>query len=303
MIDRTVHEQHAALIIRDRFGAGWQVSCVAARMKAGRVEAVFRAEGPDGRRLAVKQCAHPRKAINEFDALQALSAASSDCVRPVFLKDEASLFAMEWIEAPTIKQLMHQPGRLGLIRQAGRWLRTLHRATKGWAPRRDPQIEGDLLIDPQTPEFRRVDDRLRTRRNRLGMRLLFPSLLHSDFHMGNLFAVDGRAVAFDPLARRRGAPMFDLADFLVLAEIYRLHAETQGNAWPDCAEHDRRAFLEGYGRIAPWQDRLLAFATDLKIARMWHHHAKSSRRTLLEDEEFVLLQDKMRDRGLLVRQG
>lgn len=299
MIDRIAEERRIAVFLTDRLGGGWHASCVSARMKAGRVEAVFRAEGPDGRRLAIKQCAHPRKAINEFSALQALAAASSDCVRPVFLNDQASLFAMEWIEAPTIKQLMHQPSRLDLIRKAGRWLRALHRATRHWTPQRDPQIEGALLIDPQAPEFRRVNDRLRARRARLGIRFLFHSLLHSDFHMGNLFVVDGRAVAFDPLAMRRGTPMFDVADFLVLSEIYRLHAQTQGNAWPHCERRDRQAFLEGYGRLAPWQNRLLAFAMDVKIARMWHHHAKSAHRTLLEESEFALLQNAMRDRALL----
>lgn len=299
MIDTVEHEQRAADILTDRLGPHWTVSCVSARLKAGRVEAVFRAEGPDGHRLAIKQCAHPRKAINEFLALQALAAASSDCVRPVFLNDEDALFAMEWVEAPTLKQVMHQPARLDLIRQAGRWLRDLHWSTKGWAPRRDPQIEGALLVDPHGPDFQHVDGRLRARRKRLGMRVLFHSLLHSDFHMGNLFVVDGRTVAFDPLARRRGTPMFDVADFLMLSEVYRLHAMTQGNPWPDSVRRDRDAFLDGYGPLTRQQNHLLGFATDVKIARMWHHHAKSTDRTPLEQAEFALLQDKMRVRALL----
>lgn len=299
MIDTAAQEYRTIRMLNERQGGPWQLSCVVARMKAGRVEAVFRATAPDGRILAIKQCAHPRKAINEFDALQALAAASRDCVTPVFLDDQASLFAMEWIEGPTIKQLMHQPGRLDLIRQAGRWLRSLHHATKGWTPQRDPQIEGAMLIDPLGVEFQRVDARLRARRAKLGMRVLGHALLHSDFHMGNLFVMNGRTIAFDPAVKRRGAPMFDVADFLVLARIYRLHAAAQGTAWPDCAERDRLAFLDGYGSLTPWQNRLLAFATDMKIARMWHHHAKSANRTTLEQSEFSWLQRTMRDRGLL----
>lgn len=299
MIDNAALEQRTVLTLKDRLGAGWQVVCVSARIKAGRVEAVFRAEGPDGGRLAIKQCAHPRKAITEYTALQTLASASSNCVKPVFLDEAASLFAMEWIEAPTVKDMMREPARLDVIRQAGCWLRDLHRATKAWTPQRDPQIEGALLVEPRGPDFGRVDDRLRARRRQLGRRWLFPCLLHSDFHMGNLFAANGRIVAFDPLAMRRGAPMFDLADFLVLSEIHRLHAAKLGRAWPDSAQRDRRAFLDGYGPLTAGQNRLLAFATDLKIARIWHHHAKTGNRSRLEQSEFAFLQDRMRNRALL----
>ena len=299
MKDKTIHERLIAQNLRDKFFRGWRVFRVSFKIKSGRSEAVFRAEGPDGRKLAIKHCAHPRKAIEEFIALQSLSAARGDCIRPVFLDEQASVFAMEWIEAATLKQMMQRPRRLDLIRQAGRWLKGLHSATRCWTPRRDRQIEGDLLIGPQGGEFKKIDAILRNRRTRLGLRLHRHSLLHTDFHMGNLFVDGERIIAFDPMTSRRGLPVHDVADFLVLCEVYRLHAAMRGDGWPDCGGQDRRAFLDGYGALKPRRKRLLDFALDVKIARMWHHHAKADTRAPLADAEFLHLSKRMRQRGLL----
>ena len=288
-----------AAFLSSREKGSWQLRRVVSRDKSEGFEAVFHARAADGRQLAVKQCAHPRKTINEYHALQRLAESSGESLRAFALDPQSRFFAMEWVDAPLVKQMMHEPNRLELIQAAGRWLRRLHDRTWRTTPLRDPAMEGALLIDPQGSCFRELDRRLARRRRRLGIRRSGHALLHTDYHIGNIFAGPNGLIPFDPTARRRGMPVFDLADFLTVLMVYRHHAAFQGRPWPDSRAVDRREFLKGYGRFSWPQRRLMGFAQDLKIARMWHHHAKLRTLTPLQKAEHELLDAEMRRRGLL----
>ncbi|MDO5706498.1 MAG: phosphotransferase [Paracoccus sp. (in: a-proteobacteria)] len=295
-------EQAMAAISRDlsaRLGSRWSLRMIYHRMRPAGVQRVWHARSEDGRDLAIKAGATPDSTRMQFDALIAMVRANPDSVAPWFIAPDDSFFAMDWVQAPVLKARMQDAGRLDLLRDAGRWLRRLHTTTRALRPRFDAGSRGDLLYPGQGADYHAVIRELAHRRNRLRVRYAWFSLLHGDFHPGNLFADRARVIGFDPPRIAFGPRHGDVANFLVLLRVYRHHALYQGRGWPDSYHHDKAAFLDGYGAPLLPRSARLRFMVDLKTARLWHHLARQDRLSDLERAERAMLHKRMIRRGLL----
>ncbi|WP_303361792.1 phosphotransferase [Paracoccus sp. (in: a-proteobacteria)] len=289
--------------LADRFGPGWHLRRVYHRIRPAGVQQVYQATSAQGQRLAIKICATPETTRAQFDALVLMARAQPDSVTPRFIAADDGFFAMDWIEAPTLKDRLGDAERLKLLHGAGRWLRRLHAATRALRPRTDAGPRGDLLYPGQGAEYNAVLRELTQRQRRLRMKFAWISLLHGDFHPGNLFVDAGRIVCFDPPQIRYGPRHVDLARFLVLLRVYRQHAQALGRAWPDSYRQDEAAFLGGYGALYLPLSGRLRFMVDLATARLWHHLARQPRLTALEQAELAMLHRQMARRGLLPEPG
>ncbi|WP_161555710.1 phosphotransferase [Mangrovicoccus ximenensis] len=133
--------------------------------------------------------------------------------------------------------------------------------------------------------------RLRRRRLRAAGAAGPATLLHGDFHAGNLFVRDGRMLGFDREYDVHGPAHHDLAKFLVDLGMRRAEAEAEGTPWDGDADTDRRCFFEGYGRLDPETVAAFDLAEDLVAFRLWNRGIKRRGSSVLDG--------MMRARGLV----
>lgn len=286
--------------ISDGSGA-WALRCVYRNRTGTGLDRVFCAtQHGTGRRLAVKCNADPQRNRLQFEALAHLRKAMPDCVAPLWLAPDAGFYVMEWIAAPHLLRRMQDADRLQAIAGAARWLRGLHDRTAERWRRRDDAIECEQLLPPQPcPGHEtvrlRLEDWRRSLRSRRGRR----ALLHTDFQLHNLFDSGGRIIAFDPVSRRMGYVGFDLARFLIGAEMFRGLAAIGGRPWPGDAATDRRVFLEAYGGVPSASPGLFDFVEALQAARLWHRFASNPDPDRGARNRVELLERMLRRSGVL----
>ena len=203
--------------------------------------AVFRHQVED-RPLAVKiggpGSARHHRAEAAFDWLKLLSRHRSSggklsSPNAIALLPEVCALVTEWIEAPTVKQVLHNECRttgLAALGAATRWLSCFHKlhppVTRPFRARgkliaaeKALEINAAHLPNADEPVARYAMKRLSEFASNLQERPTEYRVLHHDASSNNFFFNGERAIGFDLHDRRRGDPLLDYCRLIIDAHM------------------------------------------------------------------------------------
>jgi hypothetical protein len=244
--------------------------------------------GEDGRWAGSRPrlVSHPLPAADqvalEYSGLRAIHAMIDPAdprfraVRPLDHLVEQDTLLMEYVVAPTLRQLLAGESRLTLLRgrsgqptadetwrRVGAWLRLFQQAipTTGLPPRQGTRQEVVERFGAYEEFFRsgpagRSLAAVARRGADLAAEVLPERLVmavgHGDFAPRNVFVhEDGRVSVFDPLPRWAVPRLEDLARFLVTVRLSGVQVYSHGAAYGRAVLDDReRQVLEGFGTQA-----------------------------------------------------
>lgn len=280
-----------------RHAAPWTLRQVNRNLTPRGADLVYMARGTQTR-LAIKVNCRLEKNTREYEALRRMHQLGVDCAQPLWLAPGRSFYAMTWLPGADLRRRMHDSDRLELIAAAGRWLADYHRRTQRKIWRRDkallaPVLPAGFAGSSLAPQIVARRDRLRLNRGPMAS-------LHTDFQLQNLSDSGGRISAFDPVSHRIGHVYFDVARFLIGAELHRHIFAQRGQPWPDDPLIDRKTFLQAYGGVPILLRGQLDVIEDLQLARLWGNFSSRRHKDAGAIQRLRILEEMLALRALTV---
>lgn len=230
---------------------------------SGRYLRMYRVRNPSqGYEFAIKFNSERTRNLEEHTGLTTLRAVTSDCINPVHLDEKNRFFVLDWCPHPLLSDALHGANRASALRRAGAWLSHVHKSTQGPAPK------SARIHRLSTSKDKKI-------RARLAAGLPTPTtMIHGDFHTGNLFAAPDQLLGFDREQNFYGNPYFDVAKILVNQAELRDKAALSGAAWDGSHELDRKAFFDGYGPIPEADLSVFDLTEDQVLFKLWDRRKK-----------------------------
>ncbi|MCA0995339.1 phosphotransferase [Alloyangia pacifica] len=288
--------------------AAWRAAPLARREDARVARVLLRMIGPDGRQLVLKHQARPvdpdkfETQIAAHLAAQEGFAEGVPALLAVDLETQASV--MDYVAAEPLSTLLDGAPlarQAALLRRAGAWLGSYHRALPGEArvfqPKHTIRFLGTVMEEVATgarqvgkPErFLACAEALCAEQARFEGRHTLTAQTHGDLHMRNLVLDETRCWGLD-FAGGRVVPVgHDIAR--LLADYAILHAPKEaiaaGEVMPDAA---LAGFFDGYGLVGPDDPSVQLLLRNRVLAEWWGLPARAEDRGLAQARRWAGVQ-------------
>ncbi|MEM8554345.1 MAG: phosphotransferase [Pseudomonadota bacterium] len=271
-------------------GEAWRLELAVSIGKRGRKRFVYRLCSNRHDDIALKAHRDPIRNAREFRALHRLADADAPSLRPYFLAWDMSFYAMDWVAAPTLRDVLGGSDRHLWLERAGAWLAKLHHTSS-----HKRLVEARLLplhlnrkaLDKTDAE---ATAKMKSRLASVDLKQGPRSIIHGDLHAKNLFALPDQIVGYDRETDGFGLTFLDVAALLADVSKSRFDAIRFYAPWDGNETEDREAFFRGYGPIEAPHLQLFDTIEDALVFRKWRQQVRAGEADIT---------DRVLERGLV----